>query len=128
MRWLIFTLFSVASMPVFSGSFSITEYECAHMDVNRDGFRCVINESGELLVKIYMSPDAPKKDLERSKYTLLKIEKTFLESGGRVIHIRNIHKMDKSGRILEQICNKFKDYPNYGYGPITCGDWFPAED
>lgn len=111
------------SSAAYSGKFNITEYECSQMDAERDGFKCLVNEDEELLMRIHIRDDAPADKLARSKYLYEVTQRNFLAAGGKYIKVRNKHRKNSAGVELEKSCSRYK-----GRGALICGEWLPPED
>lgn len=122
MKILIFTLL-MFPLCLHASPFSMTEYECAHMDVKRDGIKCMVStEEGiyRLLIRYHITKDSHKDLIDRAKYQTNVVIHSFIADGGQYYSIR---RRDKKGIEFQKDC---VNSPKYQH-PI-CQDWQPIKD
>lgn len=97
------------------------EYECAHLDRQRDGIACVIRDGDMgpmLFIRIYTLQGDPKEKWARTNYMIDTVSHNFVAAGG--VWIKKL-KISPTNARVERTCSRGKHDME-----IYCESWVPA--
>ncbi|MFA5824792.1 MAG: hypothetical protein WC825_02335 [Gallionellaceae bacterium] len=124
MKFLAFVILLLSPVIAHCDQFSRFEYECAHLDAERDGVTCKItpdNIRGSYLwLKLHTTVHDAKERRERTSYIKDTVVHNYLVVGGTGVFqwVRN-----RKGIAVQRFCGKIK-----GQMEVFCNEWEQIPD